>query len=216
MMNSYKANTLALEAMVSSESMTVTNEDYITFQPQYDNHIGIIFYPGCKVEPEAYAPLMRNLAIEGYVSFISKMTQNVSSLSPNEADKIIRKYPSITEWIIIGHSLGGLTACQYAYEHDVISKVILLASYPQKIHNLRIRNIKVLSINATNDGLIRKETIISKASLLPRDTIYVDIQGGNHAQMGSYGDQQGDQRATISPEEQLRQVTKNILEFLNH
>jgi pimeloyl-ACP methyl ester carboxylesterase len=159
---------------------------------------------------------MRNLAQEGYVSFISKMTQNVSSLSPNEADKIINDYPDMTEWIIIGHSLGGLTACQYAYEHDEISKVILLASYPQKIHNLSQKNIRVLSISATNDGLIRKETIISKATLLPRDTIYVDIQGGNHAQMGSYGDQHGDQKATISPSEQLEQVTGIILEFLSH
>ena len=43
-------------------------------------------------------------------------------------------------------------------------------------------------------------------ALLPADTRYVPIEGGNHAQMGWYGPQPGDGTATISREEQQQQV----------
>jgi hypothetical protein len=40
------------------------------------------------------------------------------------------------------------------------------------------------------------------------------IEGGNHAQFGSYGPQEGDKPATISPEEQWEQVAAATVEFL--
>lgn len=44
-------------------------------------------------------------------------------------------------------------------------------------------------------------------------TEYV-IDGGNHAQFGSYGKQSGDGVATISPENQRIQTEMEILEFI--
>jgi hypothetical protein len=51
-------------------------------------------------------------------------------------------------------------------------------------------------------------------ALLPANTKYVVIEGGNHAQFGSYGFQAGDNEATISPEEQWTQIAAATLEFL--
>jgi len=51
-------------------------------------------------------------------------------------------------------------------------------------------------------------------ALLPADTQYVVIDGGNHAQFGSYGFQPGDNEATISPEEQWTQISTATVEFL--
>jgi len=51
-------------------------------------------------------------------------------------------------------------------------------------------------------------------ALLPDDTQYVVIDGGNHAQFGSYGLQAGDNESTISPEEQWTQIANATVEFL--
>ena len=39
------------------------------------------------------------------------------------------------------------------------------------------------------------------------------IDGGNHAQFGDYGEQDGDGKATITPEEQQRQTAEEIVNF---
>ena len=46
----------------------------------------------------------------------------------------------------------------------------------------------------------------SRRALLPADTTYVAIEGGNHAGFGRYGPQAGDNEATITPEAQQAQV----------
>lgn len=46
--------------------------------------------------------------------------------------------------------------------------------------------------------------------LLPSGTRWVRVEGGNHAQFGSYGPQPGDGKATISRESQQK-VTRETL-----
>ena len=60
----YQATVEAVEALQSDESITVTEtDDTITFTPNgKDPEEGVFFYPGGKVEAEAYAPLLRSLA----------------------------------------------------------------------------------------------------------------------------------------------------------
>jgi hypothetical protein len=75
----------------------------------------------------------------------------------------------------------------------------------------------VTSIFATLDGLATVEKIENSRRLLPSTTEWVAIDGGNHAQFGWYGPQSGDNSATISREEQQRQVvaaTAQLLERL--
>ncbi|ECL0183892.1 TPA: alpha/beta hydrolase, partial [Listeria monocytogenes] len=43
----------------------------------------------------------------------------------------------------------------------------------------------------------------------------VSIKGGNHAQFGSYGEQHGDGKATISGPEQTDQVANALITWLN-
>ena len=42
----------------------------------------------------------------------------------------------------------------------------------------------------------------------------VEIEGGNHAQFGNYGPQEGDLPATISAEEQQAQTVEAITDFI--
>ena len=51
-------------------------------------------------------------------------------------------------------------------------------------------------------------------SNLPTDTTEVVLDGGCHAQFGSYGPQDGDGIPTISGEEQVRQTVEAIVAFV--
>ena len=51
--------------------------------------------------------------------------------------------------------------------------------------------------------------------LLPAGTYWVAIEGGNHAGFGWYGDQDGDNPATISRGSQQNQVIQASIEFLD-
>jgi len=50
--------------------------------------------------------------------------------------------------------------------------------------------------------------------MLPPTTVYVEISGGNHAQFGYYGDQSGDNPATITREAQQSETLNATVELL--
>jgi pimeloyl-ACP methyl ester carboxylesterase len=79
------------------------------------------------------------------------------------------------------------------------------------------RDLEVLSIYGELDGLVPEEEIRTWAYLLPADTEYLKIPGGNHAQFGRYGDgtQSGDNPATVSINEQERIVVQAVAGFLD-
>jgi hypothetical protein len=104
-------------------------------------------------------------------------------------------------------------ASVYAQNHlTQLDAVIFFASYPAD-DSLKNANLKVFSIYGAND-MAGMETFEEKKSLLPADTKYIVIEGGNHAQFGSYGPQEGDKPATISAEEQWAQAAAATVEFL--
>jgi Alpha/beta hydrolase family len=78
------------------------------------------------------------------------------------------------------------------------------ASYPAT--DLSALDLAATSIYGTNDpGAARMSGPEARAKL-PPDTVFVPIEGGNHEQMGWYTGQPADGIATISREEQQRQV----------
>lgn len=97
----------------------------------------------------------------------------------------------------------------------VLDGLVLWASYPAESDDLRQSGLKVSSIYGSLDGLATGEKIDASRALLPTDTTWVEILGGNHAQFGSYGAQAGDNPATISPEEQRQQIVKASVDLLS-
>jgi len=91
--------------------------------------------------------------------------------------------------------------------------LVLWASYPAGSNPLVDQPLKVLSLYGSEDGEV--EGIEASAALLPNDTVWYRIEGGNHAQFGDYGLQSGDGVATISAMEQLEQVITVTVEFLD-
>ncbi len=213
----YHANDTAIAATFSDDEVTVIqkNNDCMVFTPKNPEY-GLVFYPGGKVEYTAYAPLMKELAREGFFCVLVKMPFNLAVFDINAADDVIAEYTNIKEWYIGGHSLGGSMAASYASKNtDKLKGLILLAAYSTV--DLNESCLDVIQINAREDEILwdDMEEVKKYQPNLPDDFKQLCIEGGCHAYFGSYGEQKGDGKPWITPEEQIRQTVDFVTESLS-
>ena len=209
----YHADETALEAMAYQTGSVQAEQDgdVIWFVPE-DPTAGLIFYPGGKVEHTAYAPLLRACAEQGILCALVRMPGNLAVLDANAADGLQEEYPEVTAWYMAGHSLGGAMAANYAAAHaEDFNGLILLAAYSTK--DFTGTTLRVLSVYGSEDGVLNRESYEKNRANLPADTTEVILDGGCHAQFGSYGPQDGDGIPSISGEEQVRQTAEAIAAF---
>ena len=178
-------------------------------------HSALVIYPGGLVDPRAYAPTARAIAAQGYLAVIVPMPLNLAVLGPNRAADVTAVYPEIEHWAVGGHSLGGAMAARYVYRFpSAVEGLVLWAAYPAANDDLSTRALAVASIYGTLDGLATQTKIDASRPLLPPDTQWTAIEGGNHAQFGAYGPQSGDLPATISREAQQERVVAATVALL--
>jgi hypothetical protein len=214
--NYYRADEQAIEIATQtgdsiSKSVTVVNQknSEICFEPE-EPQSGLIFYPGGKVQYEAYAPLMEKLAENGILCVLVHMPGNLAVLDINAADGIREMYPEIKIWYIGGHSLGGAMAASYAAKHsDDFRGLILLAAYSTA--DLSDSGLSVISIYGSMDGVLDREKYEKYFPNLPDKAKEVVIEGGCHSYFGSYGMQKGDGTPTITREEQMEETVEAVL-----
>lgn len=206
----------ALSALSPAGSVRVDDSTFLTFAPlNSEVEKGFIFYPGGRVDARSYAPLARAIAERGFLVTIVPMPLNLAIFNPSAAADVIQRYPDIERWAVGGHSLGGAMAAQFAHDrHEQLDGLVLWAAYPSASSSLVDSAVKVLSIYGTLDGLSTLDKIAESRQLLPADTMWVAIEGGNHAQFGWYGAQGGDNPAAISREEQQNRIVDATAEFL--
>ncbi len=206
----------ALAALESDADVVVSIEDWITFEPTSGvPTTGFIFYPGGRVDPRSYAPAAREIARQGYLAVIVDMPLNLAVFDPDRASQVIASHPEIINWAIGGHSLGGSMAASFAADPmNGLEGLVLWASYPTSNTDLSKLQVSVASIFGSEDGLVSAEEIETSVSLLPTTTVWIKINGGNHGQFGWYGDQRGDNPATISREEQQFQAVQGTIDVL--
>ena len=205
----YHAEPVARKAMQGSDVVEVKDKGgYYRFStpvtssykgPEHGN--GIIFYPGGKVEETAYAPMLLELAEQGYEVYLVKMPAKLAIFGMNAAEDIIEDAAHIKEWTMMGHSLGGAMAASFSANHDAqIDQLVLLAAYSTE--DLKDKEIEVFSFYGTEDKVLNMEKYEEYYSNLPEDVVEEVIEGGNHANYAHYGAQDGDGTATITREEQ--------------
>lgn len=171
---------------------------------------GFIFYPGGKVEETAYLPLLAALAEADIFCVTVKMPLHLAVMDADAAAAVMDDFPEIDCWYLGGHSLGGAMAAGFAAEHEERLKgLVLLAAYPTK----EIEELPVLSIYGSEDGVLNREKYETSIPLAANLTEHV-IEGGNHAQFGNYGAQDGDGAAEIDKEEQWQETVDFILNFI--
>lgn len=212
--DAYAPDPAAFTAMEGSPGVAVqTGKDYTAFCPEAPT-VGILFYPGGKVEPEAYAPLLLALAERDILTILIPMPGNLAVLNPGAAEGVAQQFPQVQDWYIAGHSLGGSMAASYAAKHpEELKGLILLAAYSTA--DLRGTDLKVLSLYGQHDGVLNMEKYESNRIHFPGNPTERVIPGGNHAGFGSYGPQKGDGEASISAGEQMQFTVQAIADFLS-
>ncbi|HAZ59045.1 MAG TPA: alpha/beta hydrolase [Trichococcus sp.] len=213
----YQATVEAVEALQSDESITVTEtDDTITFTPNgKDPEEGVIFYPGGKVEAEAYAPLLRSLAEADLLVVIAKMPFHLAVFDADAAEAIMEQEVSVQDWYLAGHSLGGVMASSFAADQtDRVDGLIFLASYPSG--DLTDVPFPVLSIYGSEDEVLNRESYDEAQAKLPDDYTEIVLDGGNHGQFGDYGPQEGDGTASFSADQQQQQTVEAITAFIGN
>lgn len=174
---------------------------------------GVVFFPGALVEPSAYVPNLVPLAEAGYLVVIVKAPFNLAIAAGGRFDDVVADHPSVEHWVVAGHSLGGVVASSVARSDEDVDGLLLWASYPNG--SLAERDgLEVTSISGSEDGLSTPDEIDASAADLPPGTEFVEVDGANHAQFGSYGDQSGDGEATIDDEQASEAIVAASLGLL--
>jgi pimeloyl-ACP methyl ester carboxylesterase len=158
-----------------------------------DSDRGLVFVPGAKVDPWAYASILQGLADDGVTVVITRPWLNLAFFDLRGLDAFTSAAPDIDDWAVGGHSLGGVRACQLAPDAEAL---VLFGSYCAD--DVSTRDLAVLSISGSEDGLSTPAKIDAARHLLPADAEMVEIDGASHASFGDYGPQAGDGEPTIS------------------
>ena len=195
----------------TSEVIVSEKDGLMVFLPRGGTDIGMIFYPGGKVEYSAYAPLLYQCARQGITCVLIEMPGNLAVLDMNAAEGIPERYTHVNRWYLAGHSLGGAMASSYLAKHtEDYEGAILLASYATK----PLHREKVLSIYGSEDSVLNMEKYEENKANLPEDYTEVVIGGGCHAYFGAYGTQDGDGEPSISAEQQWEITAQAVAEFV--
>ena len=166
---------------------------------------GLIFYPGGKVAPDAYVPLLHQLADENLLCILVSMPFDLAVFNVNAADGLKEQFPEVTHWYMGGHSLGGSMAATYVSKHlEDFDGLILLAAYSSA--DLSHTDLEVISIYGSNDQVLNRDKYQENLSRLPSEYKEFILEGGNHAYFGTYGEQKGDGKATLTSSQQIEQT----------
>lgn len=172
---------------------------------------GVILYPGGKVSERAYGHLARQMAEEGYQTVILRMPLKLAILGQNRAAWHMEENPHIEEWVLVGHSLGGVAAAGFtARNPEKVTGLVLLAAYPAGSTDLTGYGGTVHSLVGDRDNIVDLERLAAAQGQLPASTVHRSIPGGNHGSFANYGLQEGDLMAEIGYEAQQQVVLESI------
>lgn len=207
----------ALAALASDAQVTVQQDNWIVFTPTGTTPTkGLIFYPGGEVDERGYAETLRAITTGGYLVVLVPMPLQLAVFAPNRANDVIAAYPDIQDWAIAGHSLGGSMAAYYAAEHpDNIKGLLLWDAYSAS--DLTGSAIKVRMIHRADATGKPPADYASKLPLLPAQTEYVPLIGGQHLNFGRFiaGRLYRDEPpAELDPDEQRAQAAAASIEFM--
>lgn len=198
----YRAEDVAFEVLAQNDGI-VTQDNLTIMSPSYQSDTAVIFYPGAKVEAEAYLPLLDQIRQIGITCILVDMPFHMAIFDSDAAEDVMTQFPEIEHWYLAGHSMGGAMASKFAAEHpDEVDGLILMGAYIYGDYPDEDTLTIYGSLNqSVEDHIDYTENI-------------VEIEGGNHAQFGNYGLQKGDPSAEISAEEQQKQTVEAIEAFL--
>lgn len=225
----YRASSEAVAAMRSDARVAVVALDslvqFTSAAHEAKVRVGLLFFAGALVDPRAYAPLGRDLALAGYpvtIVFLPRRGAFGGADSPQLmeiAADAINTDERASQWVIGGHSRGAVVAIKLeellrSLGANTLAGLLLVGTTHPRDVDLSTLRLPVTKIVGTKDGVAPIAKVEANSRLLPASTQWVRIEGGNHSQFGWYGFQPGDHFASISRAAQHEQLVDAIKEAL--
>lgn len=212
----YTAPDGTVERVSATPGVTVTEAagGYAITPSDSQADTGLVFYPGARVDPDAYVPVLAPVVDQtGVAVFVPRPRLNLAVFEPGLADTIVKDQSAIDTWYVGGHSLGGAMACRYAEANtDTVAGLVLFGSYCDR--SIADTELAVLSVGGTRDTVLGTSEAALRPETLPRSAQIYRVEGLNHTQFGSYTGQPGDSRATISRAIAHEELQSLLIEFL--
>ena len=225
----YRASSVAVAAMRGDANVSVQAEDsLIYFSPAAmtkKQPVGLLFFAGAVVDPRAYAPLAHEIAMAGYPVTIIPLPRRGMFGGADEpvlmeiAADALNTDERVSQWIIGGHSKGAVVAIKFeellrSMGASTVAGLLLVGTTHPRDVDLSKLKLPVTKIVGTKDGVAPIAKVEANSRLLPPQTRWVRIEGGNHSQFGFYGFQPGDHFASISRDAQFTQLVAAVKESL--
>lgn len=219
--NSFRTQGVAERALLSDARVEVRPADaYLELRPKAEGQASaLLFFCGSGVAAEAYVPLLRPVAESGYPVYIVRLPYRFAPLESNKAEALerarglMRAHPEVSRWVLSGHSLGGALAARFVGKEGAAAVVLVGTTHPKE-RSLAALGIPVTKVYGTNDHVAPVDRILANKALLPPQTEWIAIEGGNHSQFGHYGHQLFDGTATIGRELQQERTRDALLKAL--
>lgn len=187
--------------------------------------VGLMFFVGSMVEPEAYAPLGHALALAGYPVILVPLPKRGMFGGADDPNLVHRAVNAMhtdlraSRWVLGGHSRGAVVATKIvaqltAMGGGAVAGLVLVGTTHPRDVNLSALKVPVTKIVGTKDGVAPLAKSEANRALLPPATTWVRIEGGNHSQFGWYGFQPFDHFASIPRAEQQKQMITAIINAL--
>ena len=217
----FRAQGLPADTFIDTDQVRVTSDDSAwRFMPAAGSDARIIILPGCPVEARAYAPLARQLALAGIGALVVKTPLRCAPLPSHQAalrgsvGELLASCGSC-RWFLAGHSRGAVHALEMAaVMADRLAGLLLLGTTHPRERDFARLALPMIKMAASRDGVATLEASRQNRHLLPTSLQWREIDGGNHSQFAYYGFQLFDRRATISREEQHRQIVRYAQAFV--
>jgi hypothetical protein len=185
----------------------VPGTDNIIVFPVSQSTIGVIIYGGGLIDPRAYSPLAHTLATRYHLpTVIPVFPQNLAftfgTCDTGSVDLAKASLPQVENWIVVGHSFGGIGAMVDVWSRTASSSnstdsssigglVMIAADVQQDLGcgaiDFSESNLPIVSLTASNDEILNITRWNENKSLLPiNSTLFLDIPGGNHNTFGYY------------------------------
>lgn len=219
----YRANKEARQAARSDAAVSVDRGDHSW---RFETTTGVtaaptlVFFPGALVDPRAYAPLARAVARAGHRVVLVELPRRGAfggADSPGLTARIRSSLASVDgPFVLGGHSRGAVVASRVATGGGprLVGLVLIGTSHPRD-HDLSSLGVPVTKIVGTRDGLATPAEVRRNAALLPPQTRWVWVEGGNHSQFGWYGFQPMDRPARLDGPTQRRIMIDAVLDLLD-
>jgi len=174
--------------------------------------VGLVFYPGGRVAPDAYLSTAARIAERANVTVVvPKMRVNLAVFSQGRADAVIEGEREVSQWVVGGHSLGGAMACRYAGAHnETVDGLLLVGAYCDR----PVRGMAALSVVGTRDAVLDRDRFAETRDTLTANHTIRWIEGMNHSQAGSYTGQRGGQPARVATPEAHRRLATAVADWL--